>query len=33
MKEAYDIILNKYGEEKAKLLFEINAENIIKDED
>ena len=33
MKEAYDIILNKYGEEKAKLLFEINAENIIRDED
>ena len=33
MKEAYDIILNKYGEERAKLLFEINTENIIKDED
>ena len=33
MKEAYDVILKKYGEEKAKLLFELNAENILRDED
>ena len=33
MKEAYDAILKKYGEEKAKLLFELNAENILRDED
>ena len=32
MKEAYEIILKKYGEEKTKLLFETNAENIIRDE-
>lgn len=32
MKEAYDVILKKYGEEKAKLLFELNAENILRDE-
>ena len=33
MKEAYDVILKKYGEGKAKLLFELNAENILRDED
>ena len=33
MKEAYEIVLKKYGEEKAKLLFELNAENILRDED
>ena len=32
MKEAYEIVLKKYGEEKTKLLFETNAENIIRDE-